>query len=224
MTKRCPDRMGGVRSSGRGRRIALLSGISGAFVLAASAAAFKDLAVEEWHLLRLRTGREEVRHAAARRLEEMGSLRSIPLVLSLPIKRSVCTVDSILRKAIARQGRRNPRILAYRILGTLQVCPQASWRGSFRTLTRLMVDHSTAEAAAITLVEALKRGPRELAEEAEASLRWIGADAGPAGPVLARYLTDADRAIRAPIVMSLMRIGCWERYAPRKPPRRSMRL
>jgi len=70
---------------GRGRRAAVIAGAGASLVLVASATAFRDPLLEEWHLHRFRTGGEEARKSALAWMADHGAVKSWRAILESQI-------------------------------------------------------------------------------------------------------------------------------------------
>src|SRR6185369_13395511 len=117
--ERTPERPGGgpVMSAGRGKAIALLCVAAGGVVIIVCVASAWGTLCEEWYLRQLDSQEPAVRRAAAMKLAEIGSLRSLPLFLELLSRQEpaeTMLAAEVLQKIIDRRGRAaEPHLAAF---------------------------------------------------------------------------------------------------------------
>lgn len=164
----------------RGKRIALLSALGVLPVLAAGGYLSRDLAIELWHLQRLRSAKEDVRCAAIRKLGAMRSARAVGSLLRI--------VEEGLEEREGADIPRNP------------ADPDAC--GSARLA--LVQIGEKAVPAVVRLLETGDGARRELAAEL---LDELGPSAASAAPALVKALRDWNIGIRMSAISALEKIG-----------------
>jgi HEAT repeat protein len=210
----------------KGRLLARGSIAGGIVVLLACGLAFKDRLLEEYYLYRLQTGSREAQKIAAERLGDMGTARTVPVLLELLLQRTgeerqrfalvafpVLSRDLIVDRSAALDGDATPSI-ASRLVDRSLVVPEAQVFAA-AALKKLVI--SSPQPCVSHLAEALSAGSWYKRYLAARFLDCLGPRSKTAIPQLIQALNaPRDRvaqADRAAAARALGRIGSEAREA-----------